>query len=101
MTASIIDIHAHFYPRRYLELIAEEGAPFGASCALCAPDGPVVKVGMLFAGGDVEVCKGDICGVEVHAGARLRRVEFSGDVGSKSNARVPVRGASRFQQLRR
>ena len=50
MTASIIDIHAHFYPRRYLELIAEEGAPFGASCALCAPDGPVVKVGTLIAG---------------------------------------------------
>ncbi len=50
MTDSIIDIHAHFYPRRYLELIAEEGAPFGASCALCAPDGPVVKVGTLIAG---------------------------------------------------
>jgi aminocarboxymuconate-semialdehyde decarboxylase len=50
MTAPGIDIHAHCYPRRYLELIAEEGAPFGARCALCAPDGPVVKVGKLFAG---------------------------------------------------
>jgi len=50
MTGPTIDIHSHYYPQRYLELIAEEGAPFGASCNLHAPGGPVIKVGMQFAG---------------------------------------------------
>ena len=28
------DIHAHFYPESYLQLIADEGVPFGATCSI-------------------------------------------------------------------
>jgi len=47
---SSIDIHAHYFPDPYLELIAEEGLPFGATCSLCASKGPVIDVGELHAG---------------------------------------------------
>ena len=40
-----IDIHAHYYPDSYLQLVAEEGAEFGVSCAYGDPGGPVIDVG--------------------------------------------------------
>jgi aminocarboxymuconate-semialdehyde decarboxylase len=39
-----IDIHAHFYPRAYLDLIAEEGASFGVRCSFDHADGPIIDV---------------------------------------------------------
>ncbi len=47
---SAIDIHAHYFPEAYLNLIAEEGRPFGASFDASDPGGPVVKVGTMRAG---------------------------------------------------
>lgn len=44
-----IDIHAHFYPREFLDLIAAEGAPFQASCK-DEGRGPIVSAGALRAG---------------------------------------------------
>lgn len=44
-----IDVHAHFYPREYLALVAAEGAPFGAECRE-GPEGPSCRVGPLFTG---------------------------------------------------
>ncbi len=40
-----IDIHAHFFPERYLRLIADEGDPFNATCDFENPEGPQIKVG--------------------------------------------------------
>ncbi len=39
-----IDIHAHFFPERYLRLIAEEGGPFGANCDFDAAGGPQIEL---------------------------------------------------------
>jgi aminocarboxymuconate-semialdehyde decarboxylase len=40
--AGAIDIHAHFFPERYLGLIERAGAPFGASIDRSHPRGPVI-----------------------------------------------------------
>jgi aminocarboxymuconate-semialdehyde decarboxylase len=40
--ASAIDIHAHYFPERYLELIERAGAAFGASIDRSNPKGPVI-----------------------------------------------------------
>lgn len=40
--AGAIDIHAHFFPERYLELIERAGAPSGASIDRSNPRGPVI-----------------------------------------------------------
>ena len=40
--AGAIDIHAHFFPERYLELIERAGAPFGTSIDRSNPRGPVI-----------------------------------------------------------
>jgi len=40
--AGAIDIHAHFFPERYLELIERAGGPFGASIDRSNPRGPVI-----------------------------------------------------------
>lgn len=45
-----VDIHAHYFPTAYLELIAAEGLPFGGKCSMCAPGGPVIDVGELHTG---------------------------------------------------
>ena len=45
-----IDIHAHYFPQTYLNLIGAEGQPFGASCDQSDPGGPVVTVGFQRAG---------------------------------------------------
>ncbi len=45
-----IDIHAHYFPQSYLDLIAAEGLPFGATYTKCAGAGPVIDVGELHAG---------------------------------------------------
>jgi aminocarboxymuconate-semialdehyde decarboxylase len=44
-----IDIHAHFYPREFLDLVAAEGAPFQAGCS-DEGRGPVIHAGSLRAG---------------------------------------------------
>ncbi len=44
------DIHAHFYPQAYLDLIATEGTRFGASFDLAEGGRPVIHVGSLHAG---------------------------------------------------
>lgn len=40
-----IDIHAHYYPKSYLDLMTEHGAPFDAGCDWSNPRGPRMKVG--------------------------------------------------------
>lgn len=47
--STTIDIHAHYYPETYLKLIETEGGQFGARFER-GKDGPIVKVGPLFAG---------------------------------------------------
>jgi aminocarboxymuconate-semialdehyde decarboxylase len=44
-----IDIHAHFYPREFLDLVAAEGAPFQAGCR-DEGRGPVIHAGALRTG---------------------------------------------------
>jgi aminocarboxymuconate-semialdehyde decarboxylase len=39
-----IDIHAHFYPRAYLNLVAEEGGPFGVNCTFDESKGPTIQL---------------------------------------------------------
>lgn len=66
-----IDIHAHFYPESYLDLIASEGEPFGARCT-ATDAGPVIDVGPLHVGPlarkfsdlDLRVAEMDAQGVE-------------------------------------
>ncbi len=73
--SSCIDIHAHYFPTPYLELIADEGLPFGATCSLCSPNGPVIDVGELHAGPleqrfidlDLRIADMDTQGVDVQA----------------------------------
>jgi aminocarboxymuconate-semialdehyde decarboxylase len=70
-----IDIHAHYFPTSYLELISAEGLPFGATCSMCAPNGPVIDVGELHAGPlerrfidlDLRIADMDAQGVAVQA----------------------------------
>ena len=40
--APSIDIHAHFFPQAYLDLLAEHGAPHGVTCLHDDPAGPVI-----------------------------------------------------------
>ena len=42
-TVRTIDIHAHFFPRAWLELLAAEGAAFGVTCELGDPRGPRIS----------------------------------------------------------
>jgi aminocarboxymuconate-semialdehyde decarboxylase len=44
-----VDVHAHYYPQAYLDLIAAEGGNFGAMYKAGA-HGPSIRVGPLFAG---------------------------------------------------
>lgn len=48
--AAGFDIHAHFYPQAYLDLIAKDGARFEARYDLAEGDRPIIKVGALRAG---------------------------------------------------
>jgi len=40
-----IDIHAHFFPERFLDVVRDGGAPFGARVDRANPAGPVLSVG--------------------------------------------------------
>jgi len=70
-----IDIHAHFFPRTYLELIAAEGGPFGMTCDLDRPGGPVINsdgrrgnvLEARFIDIDARLASMDEQGVDVHA----------------------------------
>lgn len=42
-SARTIDIHAHFFPRAWLELLAAEGAAFGMTCELGDARGPRIS----------------------------------------------------------
>jgi aminocarboxymuconate-semialdehyde decarboxylase len=42
--AGAIDIHAHYFPERYLDLIERAGGAFGASIDRSNPKGPVIAV---------------------------------------------------------
>lgn len=72
---SAIDIHAHYYPETFLDLIAAEGGPFGASCDRSNPDGVRLKLGKMqmppldasFTDLDARIRDMDACGVDVHA----------------------------------
>ena len=41
----VIDVHTHFYPQAFLDLISDEGEPFGASVDYSNPNGPVIHIG--------------------------------------------------------
>jgi aminocarboxymuconate-semialdehyde decarboxylase len=45
-----VDIHAHFFPEGYLNLIAAEGERFGVRLSRSDPKGPVIEMGPLRAG---------------------------------------------------
>jgi len=45
MKAHAIDVHSHFFPEPYLELIEHEGASCGASVDRSNPKGPVLLRG--------------------------------------------------------
>ena len=70
-----IDIHAHYYPETFLELIAADGAEFGATVSTSNPKGPVIDVDLLHAGPparkfidlDERVAEMDAQGVRVQA----------------------------------
>lgn len=70
-----IDIHAHFYPQAYLDLVAEAGAPFGATCGHEHPRGPTIDVGDVHVGPlarkftdlELRIEAMDAQGVDVHA----------------------------------
>ena len=70
-----IDIHAHFFPRAYLELIAAEGEPFGVTCELDDQGGAVINsaerrgnaLEARFIDIDARLASMDAQGVDVHA----------------------------------
>ena len=69
-----IDIHAHYFPLAYLELIAAEGEAFGVTCDMDHPDGPVLNVGgqarnlePRYFDLDARLASMDSQGVDVHA----------------------------------
>jgi aminocarboxymuconate-semialdehyde decarboxylase len=72
--AAGIDTHAHYYPKKYLDLLAEEGCACGA-CVRADPRGPVIDVGPLHAGPlaarfidlDLRIADMDTQGVAVQA----------------------------------
>ena len=41
----VIDVHTHFYPKAFLDLISDEGKPFDASVDYGNPNGPVIHIG--------------------------------------------------------
>lgn len=72
--AKSIDIHAHFFPRAYLELIAAEGAPFGVICELDHAGGVALNttgrsrtLEPRFIDIDARLASMDEQGVDVHA----------------------------------
>lgn len=70
-----IDIHAHFYPKRFLDLIASAGGPFEAACDFANPKGVRIKVGRFqsppleqsFVDLDLRIRAMDASHVQVHA----------------------------------
>jgi len=69
-----IDIHAHFFPRAYLELIAAEGEKFCVLCKLDQPEGAVLNTAgrdrnleHRFIDIDARLASMDSQGVDVHA----------------------------------
>lgn len=69
-----IDIHAHFYPKEYLDVIRAEGAPFGAELKAIEGKAPVLKVGQVqipplerrFIDLDARIASMDEQGVKMH-----------------------------------
>lgn len=72
---SAIDIHAHYYPEAFLDLIAAEGGPFDASCDRRDPKGVRLRVGKVqmppleanFVDLDKRIQDMDERGIDVHA----------------------------------
>ena len=72
---SCIDIHAHYYPDSFIQLMAEEGASAGASVTRAEGQGPVLDVGILHAGPlapkfidlDLRIAEMDAQGVDMQA----------------------------------
>lgn len=70
-----VDIHAHFYPQAFLNLIEEEGGPHGATCTHDAEGRLTIDVGAIKAGPvgskfiDLEqrIAAMDEQGVDIHA----------------------------------
>jgi len=74
-TPGPVDVHAHWYPRAYLELVAAHGAPFGVEWREIPGQGPQFRIGHLVTGPvgptftelDVRLAAMDEQGVAVHA----------------------------------
>lgn len=70
-----VDIHAHFFPEAYLEIMEAEGAAFGLSLDRSDPKGPAIKVGAVLGGHlrphfwdlDLRRREMDRAGMRVHA----------------------------------
>jgi aminocarboxymuconate-semialdehyde decarboxylase len=70
-----IDVHAHYYPKAYLDLVAEHGAAHGVEWRWVEGKGPQFKVGRLMTGPlgpgyidlDARLAAMDAQGVETHA----------------------------------
>ncbi len=73
--ARTIDIHAHFFPEAYLQLLEREGPAFGVTLDRADPKGPAIRVGAVLGGHlrphfydlDRRRREMDRQGVEVHA----------------------------------
>ena len=73
--AGAIDVHAHWYPQAWLDLVRDEGAPHGVEWQEIAGKGPQFKVGYLATGPagpafvdlDARLHAMDAQGVQVHA----------------------------------
>lgn len=109
--ASVIDIHAHYYPESYIKLIEKYGGEFGARVEYPKPDHPIIHsaptVAVLspsFIDLDERVADMDRIGVDVHAlsmtmpmimwaGDALRRklVEAHNNASAEAHERYPHR----------
>jgi len=74
MSSPVVDIHAHFYPQRYLDVLAGYGYPHGTTYATAAPDDLVGSRGRRYGVHDaaftditLRLERMDRQGVDVHA----------------------------------
>lgn len=96
-TIGTIDIHAHFVPEEYLQLIETEGEPYGVRLR-SAPNGPLIAVGQVAIGPitphyhdlDLRLKAMDARGVTVHALSLMPPMVYwaDGDLGERLARRV-------------
>jgi aminocarboxymuconate-semialdehyde decarboxylase len=81
-----VDIHAHFFPQAYLDVVAEEGARFGASCRveggnlfIKSPGGATGPISTIIVDLDARLGRMDAQGVTVQALSLTTPMAYWGD----------------------